>query len=58
MTQFELVSRTPDIDEPGINEVKLFDGVRLEYRVSARIPTRSDDLRVIRFVWSRDEQVR
>ena len=69
MTQLELVFRTPDgqrtkvhdatgIDEPRINEVELVDRARLKYRGSAWIPTRSDDLRVIRFVWSRHEQVR
>jgi hypothetical protein len=69
MSQLELVFRTPDghrtkvheatgIDEPRINEVQLVDWARLEYRGSAWIPTRSDDLRVIRLVCSRDEQVR
>jgi hypothetical protein len=59
MTQFELVFRTPHIDEPRINEVKLIDGARLTYRGSARIASRGDDdLRVIRFACSRDEQVR
>ena len=67
MSQLELVFRTPDgqrtkvhdatgIDEPRIDEVKLVDGARLTYRGSAWIESRGDDLRVIRFACSRNEQ--